>query len=263
MSIEPPEDMERIKERWDERAERYDGYYETFHGAVEQHVEWALLKEHLPEDNRARILDAAGGTGRLALRFARMGYSVALCDLSPGMLGVAKGKMAEAGVSDRVTFVECDVRKLSFPDASFDFVLCWGAGLKAASELARVAKSGATLSMCTANRVGTAIRRFHEDPEHALALLTSRSDHDHDKEERYRVATEEEARGLLARDGIKMTRFYAYDLWRPLAIPADVLESHDWDERFFAQTAEMMTRLASEPSVCGLSSHGVVYGEKI
>lgn len=50
-----------IRKQWDERAQRYDKWYETFEGAVEHHVDWELLKGHLPRNRDAKILDAAGG----------------------------------------------------------------------------------------------------------------------------------------------------------------------------------------------------------
>jgi ubiquinone/menaquinone biosynthesis C-methylase UbiE len=80
---------------WNKNADSYDKWYETFHGSVENCVDWELLKKYLPKDKSARILDAAGGTGRITLPLAKMGYSVTLCDISPGMLDVAKQKCSE------------------------------------------------------------------------------------------------------------------------------------------------------------------------
>ena len=89
-------ETERLRKRWDEHAKRYDRWYETFEGAVEHHVEWELLKEYLPRDSDAKILDAAGGTGRITVPLAKMGYSITLCDISPGMLAVARRKLQRA-----------------------------------------------------------------------------------------------------------------------------------------------------------------------
>jgi ubiquinone/menaquinone biosynthesis C-methylase UbiE len=71
-----------------------------FQGAVEHYVDLEILKAHLPKDRKSNILDAGGGTERMALLLAKMGYSVALCDISPGMLNVAKQKMRKEGVSN-------------------------------------------------------------------------------------------------------------------------------------------------------------------
>jgi ubiquinone/menaquinone biosynthesis C-methylase UbiE len=72
-------DIDKIRTMWDERAERYDEWYKAFQGAVEHHVDLELLKRYLPEDRSTKILDAAGGTGRIALPLAKMGYSVMFC----------------------------------------------------------------------------------------------------------------------------------------------------------------------------------------
>jgi len=91
-------------------------------------------------------LDAAGGTGRITLPLAKMGYSVTLCDISPGMLNVAKQKLLREGVLDKVEILECDVHKLRFADESFDFVLCWDGMIETAKELVRVTKKGGKIS---------------------------------------------------------------------------------------------------------------------
>jgi len=117
-------DVESVRKRWDEHAMRYDEWYQTFKGAVEHHVDWELLKGYLPKNRDAKILDAAGGTGRITLPLAKLGYSVTLCDISPGMLNVARQKLLREGVLDKVEILECDVCKLRFADESFDFVLC-------------------------------------------------------------------------------------------------------------------------------------------
>ena len=126
---------EATKKMWDKRAMNYDEYYETLEGAIEHYIDWQLLKEYLPRDRRVRILDAAGGTGRITCLMAKLGYEVTLCDISPGMLERAKQKLLKENVTDKVDIIECDVRKLYFADESFDFALCWGGTIDAVKEL--------------------------------------------------------------------------------------------------------------------------------
>lgn len=257
-------DTAKARKRWDERAERYDAWYERFEGAVEHDVDWELLTGYLPENREAKILDAAGGTGRITLPLAKMGYSVTLCDISPAMLRVARQKLLGEGVLDKVEVVECDVRRLHFADESFDFVLCWdGDGIQAVKELIRVTKKGGRISIYLTNRCRGAIDLFPEDPASALALITSRSDYIYDDEEKYRAVSEEEARKLLETMGIRVLNIYAVCGWMDvLRIPPEVQESKKWDEGFFGQVTEMMLRLSKEPSVKGMSRHLVLYGEK-
>jgi len=257
-------DVESIRKKWDEHAERYDEWYKTFKGAVENYVDWELLKEYLPRNRDAKILDAAGGTGRITLPLAKMGYSVTLCDISPGMLNVAKQKLLREGVLDKVEILECDVHKLRFADESFDFVLCWDGMIETAKELVRVTKKGGRISFFLINKCGVAISEFREDPDSALALLRSKSNYVCHHEEKHMAVNVEEAREFFEKEGIKVIEVYAvcgmFDL---LSIPKETQESRSWDEKFFRQMTEMLLRLSKEPSAKGLSRHLVLYGERI
>lgn len=256
-------DIEALKTKWDEHARRYDAYYETLTGAVEHSVDWALLRRHLPENRSARILDAAGGTGRITLPLAKLGYSVTLCDVSPGMLEVARQKLLREGILDRVEFSACDVRELHYADESFDFVLCWNGMLEAAAELIRVTKKGGALSIFLVNRCRSAMDLFAEDPASALALLESRSDYIYDEAERYGVVSPQEAVDLFDAYGIRVLQIYAVCGWMELSgISPELRESRKWDEGFFSQVAEMALHLSQEPSVKGMSRHLVLYGQK-
>jgi ubiquinone/menaquinone biosynthesis C-methylase UbiE len=95
---------EAMIERWDGFSKTYDEGFETLSAAVMCYVDWELLKGYLPINKDARILDAAGGTGRVALPLAKLGYSVALCDISFGMLSVARQKLLREGVLNKVFF---------------------------------------------------------------------------------------------------------------------------------------------------------------
>jgi len=259
-----PRDIESISKRWDERAERYDKWYETFEGAVEHHVDWELLKEYLPSNRKAKILDAAGGTGRITLPLAKMGYSVTLCDISPGMLNVAKKKLLREGILDKVEILRCDVCHLRFPDKTFDFVICWDGSIEVAKELIRVTKNGGKISIYLINKCGAAISKFSEDADSALALLRSKSNHVYHHGEKHLTVIVDEAKQYFEKEGVKTIEIYAVcGMLNLLSIPEKVQESHSWDEKLFRQVTEMLLRLSKEPSVKGLSKHLVLYGQKI
>jgi SAM-dependent methyltransferase len=256
-------DSGSARERWNERAERFDGFYETFRGAVEAYMDWHLLQRYLPENREARILDAAGGTGRMTLPLVKKGYPVTLCDISPGMLRVARQKLLREGLLDRVEIQECDVRQLPFADESFDFILCWDGSTEAASELIRVTKSGGRFSLFLVNLCRGAIDLFSEDPGAALARLESRSEDIYDEGVGYRAVTPQEAREFFEAQGIRVLDLYAVCGWMDvLHVPQEIRESTEWDKEFFDQTTKMVLRLSREPSVQGISRHLVVYGEK-
>ncbi|MBU1937575.1 methyltransferase domain-containing protein [bacterium] len=256
--------MSDTKKELDERAERYDSYYEKFEGAVEHHVDWEVLKEHLPMNRDAKILDAAGGTGRIALPVAKMGYSVSLCDISPGMLKVAKRKLSGAGVLNKVELTECDIHKLPYADESFDFTIGWHGMFEAVKELIRVTKKGGMMSVFLVNRCGDALSKFHEDPDAALDLLSSKSNTVTYNAEKYLAVNVDEARELFEKEGIRVIDVRAlFGMLEFLSIPEKTRESGQWDETFFKQTCEMALCMSKEPSLKGLSRHLGVYGERI
>ena len=57
------------------------------------------------------ILEAAGGSGRLAVPLARAGYQVVGLDSSPAMLALAEARMrADPAVRERLRLVRADLR---------------------------------------------------------------------------------------------------------------------------------------------------------
>ena len=89
-----------------------------------------------------RVLDVGTGTGRAAIALAKRGAIVTGVDASAEMLAVAERRAKELGAA--VTFTRGDAHGLTFPDRSFDAVVClrvlmhtpdWRASLR---ELCRV-----------------------------------------------------------------------------------------------------------------------------
>ena len=256
-------EIRRIREMWDAAADSYDRWYETFEGAVQARVDWDLLKMHLPENKTAGILDAAGGTGRVSFPLAQIGYSVTLCDISPKMLDRAQQKASRLGLSLKITIVECDIHVLPFTDQSFDFVLSWDGSAEATGELVRVTKKGGKISVFLVNKFAAAIKRFREDPESAVHLVKSSPAYVQDHDGKRRVDTVQEARDMFEAQGVRVIGVYGVCGWlNMLGYPKEVRESHEWDNTLFEQTAEMVLKLSGEPSVMGMATHLVVYGEK-
>jgi len=76
------------------------------------------LKDYNPEN----ILDIAAGTADICIKSFEYLHprNVTGIDISEKMLEIGKKKVAEAGLSDRVTLRVEDVSSMSFPDQSFD-----------------------------------------------------------------------------------------------------------------------------------------------
>jgi SAM-dependent methyltransferase len=69
------------------------------------------------------IVDVACGTGIAAAQFAQAGYRVTGVDRSPHMLAQARQRAAEAGLQQKVTFIEADMRDFAL-DQPADLATC-------------------------------------------------------------------------------------------------------------------------------------------
>jgi ubiquinone/menaquinone biosynthesis C-methylase UbiE len=155
---------ETVRRWYDARAEYewmrlfQDGYHQ-----LEYLVTTHFLERYLPK--KGFVLDAGGGPARYTIELAKKGYDVALLDLSPKCLAIARREVRKAGVEDRVKeIVESSITDLSrFTNEHFDAVLCLGPlshlierseRERAAIELMRVAKKKAPLFISVFNRYG-------------------------------------------------------------------------------------------------------------
>ncbi|HEX6601877.1 MAG TPA: ubiquinone/menaquinone biosynthesis methyltransferase, partial [Solirubrobacterales bacterium] len=108
-----------------------------------------------------RVLDAACGTGDLALADARAGGTVTGLDFSPAMLERARRKAPE------LEWVQGDALALPFPDASFDAATV-GFGVRnlddlerGLGELRRVLRAGGRLGVLEITRPQGRLRVFY------------------------------------------------------------------------------------------------------
>ncbi len=115
---------ERVAEVFHSVAARYDIMNDLMSGGI--HRLWKQFTIELSGvRNGHRVLDIAGGTGDLALKFARrVGKegSVILADINASMLGVGRDRLTDRGVVDNVDFVQADAQHLPFADNSFDCI---------------------------------------------------------------------------------------------------------------------------------------------
>ncbi len=134
-------------------ADRYDLMNDLMSGGLHR-----LWKDDLvgwlnpPRNDRSfRLLDVAGGTGDVAIRYARASGANAtavLCDISCEMLDVGRRKVREAGFDQRITLTQGNAEALPFPDRAFDaYTIAFGIRNvthmdKALREAFRVLKTG-------------------------------------------------------------------------------------------------------------------------
>jgi demethylmenaquinone methyltransferase/2-methoxy-6-polyprenyl-1,4-benzoquinol methylase len=134
-------------------AGRYDLMNDLMSGGLHR-----LWKDDLvaqlapPKGSRAfDLIDVAGGTGDVTLRFLEAGGSgcrAMLCDISPQMAAVGRRRLQEAGMGRRATVSIGNAEALPFPDKSFDaYTIAFGIRNvthidKALTEAYRVLKIG-------------------------------------------------------------------------------------------------------------------------
>lgn len=114
---------EKVRDHFDDDAERFDAIYETDKGLFARFVDnyWRAVVQRRLELNveklkpfaGKRILDVGCGSGRFCISFAQNGAEhVVGVDFAPAMIEIADKLAKDAGVADR-----CDFRVGAFPDA--------------------------------------------------------------------------------------------------------------------------------------------------
>jgi ubiquinone/menaquinone biosynthesis C-methylase UbiE len=74
---------------------------------------------------RGRVLDVGTGSGRIAIRLARMNpaFQIEAIDLSQSMLDLGRANAAREGITN-LTFAMGDAKRIPYDDRSFDLVIC-------------------------------------------------------------------------------------------------------------------------------------------
>ena len=137
------------------------------------------LGQLLQLDSGSRVLDVASGRGASAMFAAeRFGCEVVGLDFSQQNVERANIEAAERGLSALVHFELGDAESLSYPDGSFDAVICECAFCtfpnksKAASQFARVLKSGGRVGISDLTRAA----ELPKDLEGLLAWISCIAD---------------------------------------------------------------------------------------
>ena len=113
---------------FDDIADRFQqSIYDSNKGAVRLGIVWDDLIETitlLSAGRPLRILDAGVGTGQMALRLARMGHELVLCDISAKMLAKAQALFDEQLPEAKVTFLHTPVQALEqYSSDQFDVII--------------------------------------------------------------------------------------------------------------------------------------------
>src|SRR5215467_5127946 len=120
--------------------------------------DWIAAREKL---EGMRALDIGCGIGQHAIRLAQRGSEVTAADFSPDRVEAAKKNIERHGFSSRISVRNEDLESgLSFADAQYEVVLCWGVLMHipqvepAVRELVRVTRPGGRILVYEANMHG-------------------------------------------------------------------------------------------------------------
>jgi demethylmenaquinone methyltransferase / 2-methoxy-6-polyprenyl-1,4-benzoquinol methylase len=167
-SVDEEDKAQRVRGVFDSVAPRYDLMNDLM--SMGLHRAWkayTVMVANVREGQK--VLDIAGGTGDLALAFARkVGASgqVVHTDINEAMLRTGRDRLLDAGVA--LPTLVCDAEKLPFADAHFD-VVSVAFGLRnmthkdlALKEMNRVLKPRGKLLVLEFSKVAQPLRKAYD-----------------------------------------------------------------------------------------------------
>jgi len=162
--------VEELKGIYARIAVRYDLQHGLITARADERGRRLLVDKAVREGDR--VLDCGSGTGATGILAAkRVGPQgrVTLFDLSDAMLAVARRKVVEAGLQDRVNFKTGDMVHLPFDDDEFDIVLSTYSlcpvydPQKGALELYRVTRPGGRIGVAHSTSPRNPVLRWLAD----------------------------------------------------------------------------------------------------
>ena len=167
-TVDESDKARRVRGVFDSVAPKYDVMNDLM--SMGLHRAWkayTVMVANLREG--AQVLDIAGGTGDLALSFARSAGKtgrVVLTDINEAMLRTGRDRLLDAGCA--VDTAVCDAESLPFADAQFDLVSV-AFGLRnmthkelALREMARVLKPMGKLLVLEFSRVAKPLEKAYD-----------------------------------------------------------------------------------------------------
>ncbi len=149
-TVDVDEKKALVRDVFDSVAPKYDTMNDLMSAGLHRLWKRFTIEQAAVRPGQA-VLDLAGGTGDLALKFAdRVGRDghIVLADINYSMLAEGRRRLVDAGVAGNLSIAQVDAENLPFTDGSFDCITI-AFGLRnvtdkaaALAEMRRVLKPG-------------------------------------------------------------------------------------------------------------------------
>jgi len=256
-----------VKKYYDEKATTYDAQSELFYFRIYDAVTWRYTEPYVPKNSEAKVLDAAGGTGKWTIPIAKCGPKVVLVDISDAMLEVARKKITEQSLQGRITALKGDIRKLDFPDETFDMVFCDHAlcfikeQREVIKELVRVLKTNHPLIVSGQNRYVLALSLM-QDIDFATRVLSNEIQFLMGGQLKVYALSPDEFKHLLKENAVEIEKIIGKGVTMPLIFPLQKPYPKDDAPEFLEKVLKIELALCDKPDALALAGHLQAVGYK-
>jgi len=267
--------MAETEAYYDEKSRSYEETFAMLYFRVFDTITWKYLEPYLPTGSNALTLDAAGGTGRWAVRIGQKGLKVVLMDISEGMLKVAAQRIKQEGVEKNIVIKKGDITKTGYADETFDLILCEHALFlfkepdALLKELFRILKNKARLIISAHNRYVASLARLSDKPKpkdlkNTLMLLQGRKHQFMTPDNRVRIFTysPNEFRSILERNGFEIEKIIGKGITMPLRISNKFFTKKKYSETLFTSLLQFELALCDKPDALALAGHMQAIAQK-
>jgi len=258
-----------VNQYYNEKCATYDDEERLLYFKVYDHITWRYTKPFIPKHTNAKVLDAAGGTGKWSVPIAREGPHVVLADLSDGMLDVAREKIAEAGLNGRIEIHQTDITTLDFEDETFDMVFCDHALCfvedteRAVHELTRVLKRDSPIVISAQNRYPLSLSILADDFEKGMRILHGEEHFMMQGRVPVHTLGPQEFRVLLESKGVQIREMVGKGIvLTPLVLPVERFWTANYDQAFADDVTKMELDLCERSDALPLAGHIQAIGYK-
>jgi len=244
-----------------------DAPHEEFSVRIHEAITWDNIQRFLPPPG-GRILDAGGGSGRWAVRLARMGYHITLTDISASALEAVRQRLSAKGLLDRVIIEQMDIRDLgdlasdSFHLAlAYDVLSCCGDPQQAISEMARVTRPGGHVIVSVESRFAAVQAIAAGDWERAEQILATGQLAIDQSQQATRFFTVAEIKGYFEQHNLEIARVVGRSVFAE-RLPPEVQRKILQQPQALERLIRLETRYASDPGWAGAAPYFEMVGLK-